>query len=98
MIRSFLNSSFFRQSAWMLFATLANGGFMAAVQWAAYRMPKEPVNELGAFAALLDVLGQLSIPITGVMTVFMHQTVTATTDEERRRLVGTARGIIAGML
>jgi O-antigen/teichoic acid export membrane protein len=97
-IRSIFNSSFFRQSAWMLFATLANGAFMAAVQWAALRMPRDTTNGIGTFLSLLDVLGQLSIPITGVLTVFMQQTVMATTDEAKRQLVGTARGILGGML
>jgi O-antigen/teichoic acid export membrane protein len=43
------------------------------------------------------VLGQLSIPITGVLTVFMQQTVMATTEDAKRKLVGTARGILGGM-
>ena len=81
MIRKFLNSGFFRQSAWMLFATLANGAFMAAVQWAALRIPRDTSDGIGTFVSLLDVLGQLSIPITGVLTVFMQQTVMATTEE-----------------
>lgn len=81
----------------MLFATLANGAFMAAVQWAALRLPRNTTNGIGTFHSLLDVLAQLSIPITGVLTVFMQQTVMATTEEAKRQLVGTARGILGGM-
>ena len=79
----------------MVFATLANGALMAAVSSVMLRMPPE---ELGAFGSLLDVLTQLSIPITGVLAVFMQQTVLATTEEARRELVGTARGIIIGTI
>jgi O-antigen/teichoic acid export membrane protein len=91
------NSSFFRQSAWMLFATVASSGFLVLVQGVALRMPKEPVNEYGAFAALLDVLAQASLPITGVLTIFMRQTVAAHTEELRRQLVRAARGIVGSM-
>jgi len=97
-MRSLLASSFFRHTAWMMLATVASGGFMALVQGAAQRMDKVPVNEYGAFAALMQVLGQMSIPITGVLTVFMHQTVSVTTPEARAQLVGTARGIIVGLV
>src|ERR1044071_2187913 len=76
--------TFFRQSGWMLMATVASSVFMAFVQGAAQRMPKEPVDEYGSFAALMEVLGQMSLPIVGVLTVFMHQTVAATTDDLRR--------------
>ena len=81
----------------MMIATLANGAFMAAVNWAALRIPRNTSNGIGTFVSLLDVLAHLSIPITGVLTVFMQQTVMATTDDARRRLVGTARGILGGM-
>jgi O-antigen/teichoic acid export membrane protein len=89
--------TFFRQSAWMMMATVGSSVFMALVQAAAQRMPKQPVDEYGAFAALMEVLGQMSIPITGILMVFAQQTVTANTDELRRQLVGTTRGIIGGV-
>jgi O-antigen/teichoic acid export membrane protein len=61
---------------------------------AAQRMPKEPVNELGAFIALMEVLGQMQILITGVLMVFVQQTARADNEQLRRRLVGEARTII----
>ena len=94
MIRTLFKSSFFRQSAWLLMATVANSALLAAVNVVTLGMDG---SELGAFTSLMDVMAQLSIPITGVLVVFMHQTVTAITDELRRQLVSLARGIILGL-
>jgi O-antigen/teichoic acid export membrane protein len=94
LMRALLNSAFFRQSAWMLFATLATGVFMAGVNAVVLHMDRE---ETGAFLSLLDVLALLSTPITAVLTVFMQQTVLAITDDLRRQLVTAARGIILAM-
>src|SRR5262245_25577406 len=88
-IRAIFKSSFFRQSAWLMVATTANGALLAAVNIVTLRMPP---GELGAFTSLMDVLAQLSIPISGLLVVFMQQTVTAITDDLRRQLVGLARG------
>src|SRR5690242_18878427 len=77
-----------------MMATLANSALLAAVSPVILRMPSD---EIGAFLSLMDVLAQLSIPITGVLVVFMQQTVMAITDELRRQLVSLARGIILGL-
>ena len=60
MIRNFLNSSFFRQSAWMMAATLISGGCMSLVQIIATKMPK---GEALTFSMLVDLGAQLTIPV-----------------------------------
>lgn len=83
--------SFFRQSGWMLFASTASGFFMFAVHKVAGRMPEA---EYGVFLTLLQVLNMMTIPAIGLQLVFVHQTVSAITDLEKRQLTGTVRGVL----
>jgi hypothetical protein len=87
-IRSFLTSSFFRQSAWMMAATLISGGCMALVQVIATRMPE---GEALTFSMLVDLTAQLAIPVIGLQTVFAQETVMAVTGNRRDQLAGAAR-------
>lgn len=79
-------------------ATLAGGGFMFLMGVVAQRyMPKDPVtgqSEYGVFMALLNALPQLAIPALGLQTVFAQQAGAATSEERRRELAGTVRGVI----
>ena len=89
--------TFFRQSGWMLIATVTSGAFMTLVQAAAQQMPKNPVTgntEYGVFSALINALAQLAIPALGLQTVFAQQAVAATDDAKRAALVGTVRGVV----
>ena len=81
-------STFFRQSGWMLLATVLGGVFMFAVHKVAARMPKA---EYGVFTTLLQVFNLMQIPAIGLQTIFAQQTVTAFTDESRRQLTSAVR-------
>jgi O-antigen/teichoic acid export membrane protein len=88
--------AFFRQSSWMMIATIAGSGFMFLVQVIAQRMPQDPVThqtQFSLFTALLNALAQMAIPALGLQTVFAQQRGAATTEEKQRELIGTVRGV-----
>jgi len=87
------NSTFFRQSGWMILASTVSGALMYGVHKAAGRMPKE---EYGVFTTLLQILNQMAIPAAGLQLTFVHQAVSAESDAERARLNGTMRALIKG--
>ncbi len=89
--------TFFRQSGWMLMATIGGGVFMFLVQAAAQRMPKDVLtgeSQYGVFATLLTALGQLAIPAIGLQTVFAQQAGAAHDEQRRAVLAGTVRGVL----
>ncbi len=86
--------TFFRQSGWMVLAATLSGFFMFAVHIFNNRIPK---SEYGVFGALLSLLVLTQIPTIGMQTVFARQTASAVSEEERRRLAGTVRGVVWGM-
>src|SRR5438045_3581307 len=83
--------TFFRQSGWMMIATVAGGAFM----WAVHPLLQKPVDQIqlgaiteflknwiheplpkpvyGLFNALLSLLVIMSIPGTGLQTIFAQQ-------------------------
>ncbi len=71
---------------------------MFLVQVVAQRyLPKDATtgrSEFGVFMALMNALAQMAIPALGLQTVFAQQTGAATTDQRRRELAGTVRGVI----
>src|SRR5262245_21930031 len=85
-------SAFFRQSGWMLFATLASGVFMFAVH-PAY-VPFLGEKAYGDFQAILSMLNVMVIPGLGLQTVFAQQTAGATSSEERDRLTATVHTLL----
>jgi O-antigen/teichoic acid export membrane protein len=88
--------TFFRQSGWMVIATVAGGVFMYAVHKVASKMPKA---EYGVFLTLLQVYNQMLIPSLGLMTIFAQQSVVAFTDAQRRQLTAAVRAVaLAGFL
>lgn len=92
--------TFFRQSSWLVIATVLNGVFMYLVQGAAQRMPKHPESgqtEYGLFVTLLTMLGQLAIPALGLQSVFAQQAGAATDERKRAELVGTVHGVLKVM-
>src|SRR5258708_14120784 len=46
------------------------------------------------FRSLLSILAILSIPGLGLQMVFAHQTAAAITEQDQRRLTGTARTVL----
>lgn len=87
--------TFFRQSVWMLLATVGGGGGMALVQW--YAGKTLSGAELGVYGALLGALGQVGMPVLGLQSVFAHQTASAVTPQREQELAGTLRGVALGI-
>ena len=90
-------ASFFRQSGWMVLATVGSGVFMYAVHVVAASMKARDVAEYGAFFALLRVLAVLNIPTSGLQTVFAQQTAAARTHQQAQQLTGTTRAVFQGI-
>ena len=84
-------AAFFRQSGWMMLATVAGGVFMYAVHMIAKQMPKE---EYGVFTTLLQIVTLMGIPAVGLQTVFAQQAAAALTEEHDRALAGVLRGVM----
>ncbi len=82
--------TFFRQSGWMMIATVVSGGLMYAVHMIAKQMPKE---EYGVFTTLLQVVSLMTIPAVGLQTVFAQQVAAAITDNQRLAVISTFRGV-----
>ena len=83
--------TFFRQSSWMMMASVAAGAFMFAVHFFSDRVGKE---EYGIFGTLLSMLANISIPGLGLQMVFAQQTAAALTEGQNRRLTGTVHGVL----
>lgn len=87
--------AFFRQSGWLVIATTLGGVFMYAVH-----MLANPSSigsaEYGVFTCLLQVLNLMGIPASGLQTVFVQQTAAAVTDEQRRNLAASLKGVLTG--
>src|SRR5437764_14525472 len=83
-------AAFFRQSGWMMLATVAGGVFMYAVHMIAKQMPKE---EYGVFTTLLQIVTLMGIPAIGLQTVFAQQAAATLNEEHDRALAGVIRGV-----
>lgn len=84
-------TTFFRQSGWMIIATVASGFFMWLMQVVCSR--KLPETEYAAFGTLIQRISQLTIPALGLQMVFAQQASAAVTNGQRRQLVSTIRGV-----
>ncbi len=91
-----IRSSFFRQSAWMVFASLAGGGLMMFVHRIADRMDKS--GDYGLFTTALGSLSSLAFPCLGLAAAFMQMTGTATGEEAKRDVASAAKRVAAAML
>ena len=88
-------NKFFRQSGWMMFATLASGIFMFAVHFFSDKLGGE---EYGIFGTLLAMLSCLAIPAIGLQMSFARQTAAAVTEQQQRRLAATLRTVAIWLL
>lgn len=91
--------AFFRQSGWMVFATVAGGALMYAVHKAAGKMDPAELGEkpeYGVFLAMLQTLNLMTIPSIGLQTIVMRQTVAAETDSLQRQLNQALRTLLGG--
>ena len=86
--------TFFRQSGWMMVATVASGVFMSAVHVLLNRI--EPA-EYGVFFTLLRLLLLMGIPAAGLQTIFAQQAAGALGDEQQRELAATTRAVLAAI-
>ena len=85
--------AFFRQSGWMMLATLMGGLLMFALHKIARQMPKE---EYGVFTTLLQIVSLMGIPAVGLQSIFAQQAAGAMTPEHERELAGMFRGVLRG--
>src|SRR5687767_10863541 len=84
--------AFFRQSGWMLIATVGGGAFM----WAVHMIAPRPLGEgdYGLFNTLLPVLGFIGIPAVGLQAILAQQTASAITETHQRQLRGAVRVLL----
>lgn len=83
--------NFFRQSGWMMIATVVSGVFMSAVHVFSKILP---TAEYSAMGTLFQLLNWMAIPALGLQMVFAQQTSAAVTDIERRQLVATIKAVM----
>ena len=86
------HTTFFRQSGWLVVATVSSGVFMTATQVVANRWMTE--EEYSIWFALLRIFLLMSIPSAGLQIVFAQQTAAAVTDEQHRLLAQTVRATL----
>jgi O-antigen/teichoic acid export membrane protein len=86
------HTTFFRQSGWLVVATVSGGVFMTATQVVANRWMTEA--EYSIWFALLRIFLLMSIPSAGLQIVFAQQTAAAVTDEQHRLLAQTVRATL----
>jgi O-antigen/teichoic acid export membrane protein len=84
--------AFFRQSGWMVIATVASGVFMSAVHVVVNRPMK--ASEYAVFFALLRVFLLMGFPAGGLQVVFAQQAAAALSEREERRLSATVRSVL----
>jgi O-antigen/teichoic acid export membrane protein len=85
--------AFFRQSGWMMIATVASGVLMFLVHGCSKKLSAE---EYSAFATLIQVVNLMTIPALGLQMVFAQQTAASITEARRHQLVGTTRAVMRG--
>jgi O-antigen/teichoic acid export membrane protein len=85
-------SAFFRQSGWMLVATVVGGGFM----WGVHMVAPRPLGEgaYGLFNTLVPLLGLIGIPAVGLQVILAQQTASAITDSDQRQLRSVIRVLL----
>ena len=88
-------SSFFKQSGWMVIATVGSGVFMSAVHPLACKMPE---GEYGSFYSLLRIFLLMGIPAGGLQTIFAQQAAAAVDETHHRQLSSTTRRIFGATL
>jgi O-antigen/teichoic acid export membrane protein len=77
----------------MMLAATLGGLMMYLVHKVASQMPKA---EYGAFATLLNIVGQMGIPAVGLQGIFMQQAAASLNPEHERELAGVFRGVLRG--
>ena len=86
--------AFFRQSGWLVIATVAGGVFMSAV----HVIVNKPLAgaEYGVFNTLLRIFVLMGFPGGGLQVVFAQQAAAALNDSESKQLSATTRAVLRG--
>lgn len=82
-------ATFFRQSGWMAFATMAGGLFNMLSTLVVFKMPDDQVN---AFDAALAALAIFGTPALGMQAAFAAQASVADDPDRMKTLAATMRG------
>ena len=88
-------TTFFRQSGWLVVATVASGVFMTATQVVASRWMTP--TEYGVWFALLRIFLLMSVPSIGLQIVFAQQTAAAVTELQSHQLARAVRATAQAM-
>jgi O-antigen/teichoic acid export membrane protein len=83
--------TFFKQSGWLMIASVASGGMMYAVHPIVSR--GVPPGEYGVFTTLLQVVALMGIPAVGLQPVIAQQAAAAVTDEQQRVVASEFRAV-----
>ncbi len=84
--------TFFRQSGWMVVATVAGGFFMSAVHVVVNKPMTEA--EYGVFSALLRVYLLMGFPAGGLQIIFAQQAAATLSEPEERLLSQATRSVL----
>src|SRR5215213_9416231 len=85
-------ANFFRQSSWMMAANVICGVFMAAAQ---FTLPNlTPSSDFSVALTILRIFILVSLPAAAIQVVLAQQAAAAVTDEARRDVSATARGVL----
>ena len=84
-------ASFFRQSGWLMFATVAGGMFMTAVHFLSKALPVDSYGEFGVFLVVAMFIQALPFQI-----VFAQQTAHTLAVGRERELAGLIRAVWLG--
>ena len=90
------HTAFFRQSGWLVVATVSSGVFMVATQVVANRWMAPA--EYGVWFTLLRIYLLMSIPSTGLQIIFAQQAASAVSDRQHHELARTVRATVQGTL
>ncbi len=82
--------AFFRQSTWMMTATVVSGACMFLVHPLNQRLPE---GEYSAFGTMLQLLQWLAIPAVGLQMVFAQLSAAAATERQKLELHGAVRAV-----
>ncbi|MGV3755464.1 MAG: lipopolysaccharide biosynthesis protein [Verrucomicrobiota bacterium] len=89
-------ASFFRQSGWMVIATVLMGGCMMLVHTVT-APPRLLAEQYEVFAAMLKLQLLIAIPAAALQTIFAQQAAAAITEETTRQLRSTVRTVAGGI-
>lgn len=85
-------STFFKQSGWMVIATVSGGVFMMAVHTVVNKIP-----DYSVFVTLLRCLILLGIPAAGLQTIFAQQSAGSVTEDQEQQLARTTKSVLAAI-